>query len=74
MTWNLRLVNMSDPDETYIEIREVYYDQMGKPLGHCAAHIGGENVGELRTYIEWAIEALDKPILTFGDNDDDIHD
>ena len=64
---------MSDPDEDYIEIREVYYDQMGKPLGHCAACIGGENVADIRTYIEWAIEALDKPILSFGDNNDNVH-
>lgn len=69
MTWNLRLVKMESefPDDEYIEIREVYYDQVGKPLGHCSATIGGENIAEIRQYIEWAIDCLDKPVLTFGD-------
>ncbi len=70
MTWNLRLVKMKSeefPDEDYIEIREVYYDQLGKPIGHCQATIGGENIAEIREYIEWAIDCLDKPVLTFGD-------
>jgi hypothetical protein len=70
MTWNLRLVNMEDedlPGEPYVEIREVYYDQLGKPLGHCAAAMGGENVAEVKQYLLWAIEALDKPTLTFGE-------
>jgi hypothetical protein len=68
MTWNLRLVKMESefPDDEYIEIREVYYDQVGKPLGHCPAAIGGENIAEIRQYIEWAIDCLDKPVLTFG--------
>lgn len=77
MTWNLRLVDMSNIeclDDPYIEIREVYYDQLGKPLGHCRATIGGENIAEIREYIEWAIECLDKPILTFGVNHDNVHD
>jgi len=69
MTWNLRLVKMESefPDDEYIEIREVYYDQVGKPLGHCPATIGGENIAEIRQYIEWAIDCLDKPVLTFRD-------
>jgi 4-aminobutyrate aminotransferase-like enzyme len=34
MTWNLRLVDMSNPYEDYFEIREVFYDTMGKPIGN----------------------------------------
>jgi hypothetical protein len=68
MTWNLRLVNMSDGGEPYVEIREVYYDQIGKPLGHSAATMGGEDSKEIRTYLEWAIQALSKPTLNFGDD------
>jgi hypothetical protein len=55
-------------DDLYIEIREVYYDQMGKPMGHCRATAGGENIEEVRQYLTWALEALDKPVLTFGEN------
>ena len=68
MTWNLRLVNITEnPEESYIEIREVFYDALGKPLGHTTATISGENPEEIRTYLKWALEALDKPILTFGE-------
>jgi hypothetical protein len=71
MTWNLRLVKMESeeyPDEKYIEIREVYYDQIGKPLGHSAATMGGENKDEIEQYLVWAVEALNKPILNFGED------
>jgi len=70
MTWNLRLVSMRDPeddeDDNYIEIREVYYDIMGKPMGHCPAPIGGKDLEEIETYIKWALDALNKPVLSFG--------
>jgi hypothetical protein len=52
-------------DEQYIEIREVYYDQLGKPMGHCRATSGGENAEEIKQYLTWSLEALDKPVLTF---------
>jgi hypothetical protein len=55
------------PDDPYIEIREVYYDQLGKPLGHCQATASGENAEEIKQYLTWALEALDKPVLTFKD-------
>ena len=68
MTWNLRLVNMTENlDEPYIEIREVFYDQIGKPLGHTTATMSGENKDEVRDYLKWAMDALDKPVLTFGE-------
>ena len=56
------------PGEKYIEIREVYYDQVGKPLGHSAATMGGEDKDEIEQYLVWAMEALNKPILNFGDD------
>jgi hypothetical protein len=69
--WNLRLVEMSDPEypdeEPYMEIREVFYDQLGKPLGHTTATMGGEDIKEIKQYLTWALEALDKPILHFGE-------
>ena len=74
MTWNLRLVNMSNPYEDYFEIREVYYDNMGKPIGHSSASVGGEDRLEVDRYIEMCKEALDKPILKFADTEKtDIH-
>jgi hypothetical protein len=69
MTWNLRLVSMGDKDfeeDPYIEIREVFYDPIGKPLGHTTATMSGEDTAEIRQYLMWALEALDKPVLNFG--------
>ena len=68
MTWNLRLVEMvadDCQDGRYIEIREVFYDQLGKPLGHTEATAGGADTKEIRQYLTWALEALDKPVLNF---------
>jgi FPC/CPF motif-containing protein YcgG len=68
MTWNLRLVEIvaeGCQDERYIEIREVFYDQVGKPLGHTIATMGGADAEEIKQYLTWALEALDKPVLTF---------
>ena len=56
MTWNLRLVNMSNPYEDYFEIREVYYDTMGKPIGHSSASIGGEDRLEVDLILILALE------------------
>jgi hypothetical protein len=56
------------PDEEYVEVREVYYDQLGKPLGHCTAAMGGEDTEEIKQYLEWAMEALTKPVLSFGED------
>jgi len=68
MTWNLRLVDRSDEsDEPYIEICEVYYDQLGKPLGYSNATMGGESREEIKQYLLWALEALDKTVLNFKD-------
>jgi hypothetical protein len=70
MTWNLRLVELTDPeypDDEYIEIREVFYDSMGKPLGHTVATMGGADRDEIKQYLKWALEALDRPLVKFKD-------
>ena len=70
MTWNLRLVNMTDPehpDDEYLEIREVFYDSMGKPLGHTPATMGGADREEIKQYLQWALEAVDKSLVKFKD-------
>ena len=71
MTWNLRLVNMGG-DEPWVELREVFYDHVGKPIGHTPALVSGENIDEIKTYLIRAVEALDKPILTFGKENENI--
>jgi hypothetical protein len=65
---------MSSAYEDYFEIREVFYDTMGKPIGHSKAAIGGEDRLEIDRYIELAKLALDKPILKFADNENSSKD
>ena len=74
MTWNLRLVNMSNSYEDYFEIREVFYDNMGKPIWHSKAAIGGEDRLEVDRYIELAKLALDKPIIKFANHENTSKD
>jgi hypothetical protein len=57
------------PDEEYVEVREVYYDYIGKPVGHCTATMGGENAKDIKQYLDWAVEALGKPALSFKENE-----
>jgi hypothetical protein len=74
MTWNLRLVEIvaaGCQDEQHIEIREVHYDQLGKPFGHGRATASGSTIEEIRQYLTWSLEALEKPVLIFGDDDED---
>ena len=61
MTWNLRVLEISDGASYYYEIREVYYNEHGKPWGHSRATMQGESKEALRNYLTWALEAIDKP-------------
>jgi hypothetical protein len=65
---------MSNAYEDYFEIREVFYDTMGKPIGHSKAAIGGEDRLEVDRYIELAKLALDKPIIKFANNENTSKD
>jgi hypothetical protein len=71
MTWNLRVVRTLDEDllEKVLEIREVYYDDNGDVMGHCIAAMAGDDIEDLKTYLEWALDSLKKPILEFTDDD-----
>lgn len=66
--WNLRVVKIKENEDTFYEVSEVYYDSIGKPVGYARANICGESVEELHTYLEWAKEALSKPVLEFKHN------
>lgn len=60
-TWNLRVLEVPDGANSYYEIREVFYNDKGEPFGHSRATMRCESQEALRTYLTWAIEALDKP-------------
>lgn len=63
MTWSLRVVKTSTKDEDYYEIREVYYDPMGVLLGHTPATVSGESIEEIREYLQWMLDSLDKKVI-----------
>jgi len=66
--WNYRVVKHKDGEtqEEYLEINEVYYNTLGKPMGYCDATISGETLGEIETVLEMMRKSLEKPILTFN--------
>ena len=68
MTWNYRVVNCEDETEgePWVEIREVFYDTMGKPMGHTTATVGSESLSEMKQVLAWMLLALDKPVLKFN--------
>lgn len=65
MTWNLRLVDQSEGGEDYLEVCEVYYDEIGIPLGYCKAAMAGDTIEDIQQYLMWALGALDQPVLNF---------
>ena len=64
-TWNYRFINMpSENDgEDWICLKEVYYDNDGKPVSYSDPCLGSESVdGVLWLIDEWA-EAATMPVL-----------
>ena len=79
MTWNLRVLEVPDGASSYYEIREVFYNEHGKPWGHSRATMMGESKEALRTYMAKVLEAIDKPTFLDCDlvernaNDPEVH-
>jgi hypothetical protein len=67
--WNYRIVKTYDEEigEDWFEISEVYYDQLGKPMGHCKATVGGDTSEEIKTVLEMMSSALEKPVMKATD-------
>ena len=63
--WNYRAVKFKEDEEEYLEIREVYYDTLGNPMGHCSATVSGETLGELETVLQMMSSALGKTVIKF---------
>jgi hypothetical protein len=63
--WNYRLVQWQDEgeDQEFIELREVYYDAKGLPVGHSSATISGNTIKELHDVQDMMASAFTKPIL-----------
>ena len=66
MYWNNRLVRIVEdkfPDEVFIEVQEVYYNDKDEPCGYCDPCLGGESVEEAKQVYERIAEAFTKPVL-----------
>jgi hypothetical protein len=66
-TWNYRLIefDQSSPEERWIEIREVYYDDEGVVTAYSesAAPVAGNDPDELRAVHAMLAEAFEEPIM-----------
>jgi hypothetical protein len=71
--WNYRIIKTVDEisKEEWLEICEVYYDTVGKPMGYCKATVGGNNLEEVRSTLDMMKVALDKPTLKFDKEPDE---
>ena len=77
MTWNHRIIReRATPEEYeisgneyYYTIREVFYDDEGKPELVMVEADGpfGRSIEELQQDIEWYAKALEYPVLNYED-------
>jgi hypothetical protein len=77
MTWNHRVIRQkatpqeaaASGEEYFYSIREVFYDEEGKPELVTMEPDGpfGTTLEELKQDIEWYAKALDYPILDYED-------
>jgi hypothetical protein len=64
--WNHRVIQQTLPNgELWYGIHEVFYNADGSIYAYTEKPVGvsGDNVDELREYIEWTLKGLDKPVL-----------
>ena len=67
--WNYRIIKSKDEEtkEEWFEIKEVYYDQLGKPMGHCTATVGSDKLEEIKEVLSMMAQSLDKAVIKDGD-------
>lgn len=65
MHWNYRVVFMEDDKwgDQWQELREVFYNEAGEPVGHSGTTVMGDSPEEIRECLEWMQEATTKPVL-----------
>lgn len=63
MTWNYRIVKQDD----IYELCEVYYNEIGKPIGYCSTKPVGDSKEELQSVLDMMSEGCAKPIFDAKD-------
>ncbi len=62
-TWSLRVLEVPDGANSYYEVREVFYNRNGEPFGHTKVSLVAESKEALSKYLEWVVEATEKPVF-----------
>jgi len=68
--WNHRVVKAKYSDGTeYYSVREVFYNDDGSIFGYTSepVDVSGESMEDLKEYIQWCLDCLDKPMLIDGE-------
>lgn len=67
--WNYRVLAFKEEDETFFQVRDVYYDDEGKPNGYSSvsSNISSDTVEGLKQNLKRIEECFEKPTLS-GDN------
>lgn len=65
MHWNYRVVFMEDDrwGDQWMELREVFYNEAGEPVGHSATTVMGGSVDEVAECLKLMGEAIAKPVM-----------
>jgi len=66
MSWNYRVVRFKAEEqetEEYYEIKEVFYDSLGKPVGYCDANCAADTYEGLFKCMSMMQSAHAKPVL-----------
>lgn len=69
MSWNYRVIEHNNREESYCQIHEVYYGENGNIIG-CSENgsvVGSDNRLELDKVLDMMKEALRKPMLSFSE-------
>ena len=71
-SWNYRFMYMTDSwlcedDDTYIALREVYYDDDGKPVAHSPTTLWFNTQAEIQSFMDKMKEAAGKDFLHEAD-------
>ena len=66
---NFRLVSMPEDcfGDTYIELREVAYDNNDVPICHGEVYVGSDTIEGVKRVMELHQKALSRPVLTEED-------
>lgn len=71
MSWNYRIVRFNTEGETdtyeYYEVKEVFYDTDGKPVGYSDATLGADTYDGLFKVAGLMQSAHAKPVLNASD-------